>query len=335
MKPKRNTLLLFLTLTVLLMAAIVVSLLFGGSKLGLPQFAAAILHPATTDVASSIVWQIRFPRILLGLFAGMGLAASGCVFQGMLRNPLADPYTLGVSGGAALGATIGIVTGLSGLHVFFLPFCAFLGTMASITLVYTVARRRHFSLHTLILSGVIIGFICSSLVLLIFAVVNAEKVHSALLWLMGDLSSADDRLTGLLAILVPAGLAALILFSRDLDLLTLGDEKAAHLGMDTVRSKKILFITASFITAACVAATGMIGFVGLMLPHFMRRFTGPGHRVLLPAAALAGGTFLILCDMLARTMIAPLELPVGVITGFIGGIFFLIFLLKGDEQHVF
>jgi iron complex transport system permease protein len=335
MKPYRSPLFLFPALLLLLLAAFLVSLLFGGSRLPLPEFMNALLHPASPGMPSAILWRLRFPRIVLGLFTGMGLAASGCIFQGMLRNPLADPYTLGVSGGAALGATVGIVSGLAARQVLFLPLCAFLGTIGSISLVFIVTRRHRFSMHTLILSGVITGFICSSLVLLLFAVVNADRVHSALLWLMGDLSSADERLTALIALLVPGAIAVLLLFSRDLDILTLGDEKAVHLGIDTVRSKTILFITASFITAVCVAATGVIGFVGLMLPHLMRRFTGPGHRILLPAAALAGGIFLILCDTVARSIVAPLELPVGVITGLIGGLFFLMFILKRTSDHVF
>lgn len=331
----KKTLLLFIVLIVLLAASVVTSVLLGGSNLPLSEVLAALAHPGAGGMAATIIWGIRIPRIVLGILVGTGLAVSGCAFQAILRNPLADPYTLGVSGGAALGATIGIISGLAAVSVVFIPGFAFLGAAACMAIVYFTASRRGFSTHTLILAGVILGFIFSSLVLLIFALSSAEKVRSAMLWLTGDLSSGQSELASVVAVFVGLGTAVLFLFSRELNVITLGEEKAAHLGVETEKVKKILFLTASFITGACVSAAGVIGFVGLLIPHLMRRFTGPDHRLLVPASALGGAIFLPLCDALARTVIAPVELPVGVITGIIGGIFFFVFLVRSSKFRIF
>lgn len=325
---------LFSLLALLLCGTLLISLAFGGTRVPVTDVLSALFHPSG-DIGSVIVWKIRFPRVILGLLVGMGLSASGCVFQGMLRNPLADPYTLGISGGAALGATLGIVFGLTSFGIIFLPLCAFAGTLACLYTVYLTAVRNHFSTNTLILTGVILGFIFSSLVLLLFALSSADKVHAAITWLMGDLSSAEANLIRIVAGFVLTGTALLLAFGRELNVMTLGEEKASHLGLDTVAAQRRLFLIASFITGACVSAAGMIGFVGLIVPHFMRRFTGPDHELLIPASALGGAIFLPLCDTLARTILAPVELPVGVITGFIGGIFFLLFLIRSGEHKVF
>lgn len=327
---------MFSLLFILLSLSIFFSFMFGASKLAPTEIIYALFHPHTCGISQTIVWQIRFPRILLSLLIGAGLAACGCVFQGMLRNPLADPYTLGISGGAALGATLGIVFGLgNSLGEFSLPACAFFGAFLCISLVYLVAQRRRFSIPTLILAGVILSFVFSAAVMLIFAISEAQDVHGAVLWLMGDLSWATASLIKVVAYFIIGGISLLLCFSRDLNLLTLGEEKAAHLGLETESVKKLLFIITSLITGACVAASGIIGFVGLIVPHFMRRFTGPDHQTLIPASILGGAIFLTLCDMLARIIITPLELPVGVITGILGGLFFLIFLFSSKGWEIF
>ena len=332
---KRSTF-IFPILLVLLFLTAVFCLMVGPSKLGVDKVFSALLHPRLVGIHQIIVCQVRLPRVLLSLFVGAGLAACGCVFQAMLRNPLADPFTLGVSGGAALGAALGIVFGFGAfLGQLFLPICAFLGALFSIFLVYIASQRRHFSVPTLILSGVILNFLFSSCVFLIFSISKTQQVHETVLWLMGDLSSFGTSLVGVVAIFIFAGIGVLFFFSRDLNLLTLGEEKAAHLGLEAESVKRILFIIASLITGACVAASGIIGFVGLIIPHFMRRFTGPEHQILMPASILAGAIFLALCDTLARTIIAPLELPVGVITGILGGFFFLTFLLRAKKWQIF
>jgi iron complex transport system permease protein len=319
-------------LVILLILCFIFSLLFGGSRISLGDVLYGLFHPDSNSPSSTIIWQIRFPRVILGFLVGAGLAGCGCVFQGLLRNPLAEPYTLGVSGGAAFGATIGIILGAGTI---WLPGCAFLGAFLAISLVYLVASIKRFSITTLILGGVILSFLFSSLVMLIFAISSSDKIHACILWLMGDLSPTQTTLIKTTSFFVIIGLLFLFIFSRDLNVLTLGEEKATHLGVEVALVKKLLFIIASFITGGCVAASGIIGFVGLIIPHFMRRLIGPDHISLIPASILAGAIFLSLCDCLARTIIAPLELPVGVITGIIGGVFFLAFLLKAKKWEIF
>lgn len=313
------------------------SLSVGGVSLTIREVWQALNHHGST-MNETIVWDIRLPRILLGMLVGAGLAASGCVFQGMLRNPLADPYTLGISGGAAFGAALGVVSSSHfqiPLGSYWLPFCAFSGALLATVLVYALASRMYFSTSSLILGGILLSFLFTSLVLLIFAVSKAEDVQRAVLWLMGDLSGAQYPVIKSVATFLTAGLFVLLLFTPDLNMLTLGEEKALHLGVSVNRLVKILFILSALVTGTCVSASGIIGFVGLMIPHLTRQLTGPDHRVLVPASIVSGASFLILADALARTVVSPLELPVGVITGLLGSFFFLLFLFRKSSWEVF
>lgn len=325
---RTQTYLFFLFLCVLLMATAVLALALGTVSFSLADMIRLFTGNASDPVSASIFFQLRLPRVVLALVTGAGLAASGCVFQALLRNPLADSYTLGVSSGAALGATVGIVTGAALLHPLALPMCAFAGTCACIFLVYRLAEAHRFSDHGLILSGVMLGFICSALVLLTIALSNAEQLYSTLVWLTGDLSTVNIPVLITALALTAAGTAALLVCAGELDILTLGEEKAAHLGVNPELMRKLLFLIASLITAACVSAAGVVGFVGLMIPHAMRRFTGSRARPLIIASTIAGAAFLALCDTFARTVITPLELPVGVITGLAGGTVFIFLLMK-------
>lgn len=288
--------------------------------------------PQGESPAAAIIWQVRLPRVLTALLVGAGLAVGGVVFQALLRNPLAEPYTLGVSGGAVLGAALAVIAGSGAIGV---PGAAFIGALLAAFWVERLASRRGFSVAMLILAGVMLNFLLSAVVLFIFALATAQELHGVFLWLMGDLSAVtrDLLLTG--SMLVAAGLLLMRRRAAELDLLTLGDEKARLLGVDAARVRRELFLAASLVTGACVGVAGMIGFVGLLIPHLLRRWCGPGHRVLLPAAALAGGTFLVLADTLARTLVAPTELPVGVLTGLVGGTFFIIYLLRVREWKLF
>lgn len=322
----------FIILGAIFILSVVLSLLFGAVNFTFKGIIQALFNPNTESVIQTILWQIRIPRIILGIFVGAGLAACGATFQGILRNPLAESYTLGVSGGAALGATIGIILGSQGLH---LSLFAFLGSLLSISLVYIVASKKHFSNTTLILGGVILSFLFSSLVLLILAISSSDKVHSAILWLMGDLSSTPNSLILTLPFIIIPAIVLLIVFGRDINIMTLGDEKATHLGLNVGLTKKLLFAVASFITAVCVSYAGIIGFVGLIIPHFMRFIFGPDHRINIMTSAIAGAGFLILSDTIARSVIRPVELPVGVITGILGGAFFLIVLLRSKKWEIF
>lgn len=321
-----------LSLLGILTAAVFVALLLGGSRLAPGEIIKGILHPGAGNMATTILWKIRMPRIFLGLLVGMGLAVSGCIFQGILRNPLAEPYTLGISGGSAFGATLCTVSGLAAINVFFLPLCSYAGALCCMLLVYMAAARRKFSESTLILSGVILGVLFSSLVLFLFALTDAQKIQSAILWLMGDLSSADTGIISTAFLIIVPGVTILSIYGREIDILTLGDEKAAQLGLQPQKAKKILFVTASIVTAACVSASGVIGFVGLIIPHAVRKLTGPAHGMLIPASGLAGAAFLVICDALARTIISPMELPVGVITGIAGGVFFLGLIFRTEDR---
>lgn len=329
----KRTYLFFFLMIALLVTAAVLALALGTVSFSLADMFRILTGNAPDAVSASIFFQLRLPRVVLALVAGAGLGASGVVYQALLRNPLADSYTLGVSSGAALGATIGIVTGVAALHPLALPLCAFGGTFVCIFLVYRLAAAHRFSDHGLILSGVMLGFICSSLVLLTIALSNAEQLYSTLVWLTGDLSGVDTQVLIAALAVTAGGIITLLLFAGEIDILTLGEEKAAHLGVNPELMRKLLFLAASLITAACVSAAGVVGFVGLMIPHAMRRFTGSRSRPLILASAIGGAAFLTVCDTFARTVIAPLELPVGVITGLAGGTVFIILLLKRAPEH--
>jgi iron complex transport system permease protein len=254
---------------------------------------------------------------------------AGVVFQALLRNPLAEPYVLGISSGAGLGAALAIVLGLSAAGAWTLPATAFAGALATILLVYGLAQTGSGTtpVHTLLLSGAIVNAILGSMLMFLVSVAPSEDLHNVVWWLLGNLQVFDWRLLRVVAAAVAAGLTVAVLFARDLNLATLGEEPAAHLGLHVERTKKVFFLTASLMTGATVAGCGLIGFVGLIVPHSVRLAIGPDHRRLVPASALAGAAFLVLADSFARTAIAPLEIPIGVITALLGGPFFL-FLLR-------
>ncbi len=321
----------FLFLTLVFLASTALSLLTGGTALPLSEVLEALLHPHDEGLVHTLVWDLRLPRLVMAMLVGASLAACGAIYQAILRNPLAEPYTLGVSGGGALGATIAIVCGIAGPGMVLLCFT---GCCLSMALVMGMAAARHFTNAMLILSGVIMSFLFSSLVMFIFAVASSREVHASILWLMGSLSAQDPAFVKALAALVIPLLLGLICFSRELNVLTLGDERARHLGLDPRRAKILFFLAASLITAACVSVSGVISFVGLLVPHLMRRLLGPNHRALLPACLLAGASLLMLSDALAQLVLRPLELPVGVITGILGGTFFLVLLIRTRSWEV-
>jgi iron complex transport system permease protein len=276
------------------------------------------------ETESIILFQIRLPRIILGFVVGAALAVAGVLFQGMFRNPLVEPYTLGVSGGAALGVSLAILIGFP-----ILPLAGFLGALGSISLVYFIASRRGgLRIPMLLLTGVMISFIASAVILLLMSLSREQELHGILFWIMGSLEESDIFLIKLVALIVLTAITISFFFSRALNVLSLGEEEALHLGVNIERTKKVLFVLGSLIAGVAVSVSGIIGFVGLLVPHFMRLLVGPDHRILLPTSCLAGGIFLIASDTLARTVIAPLELPAGVITGILGGSLFIYFLTK-------
>lgn len=272
-----------------------------------------------------IILQLRLPRIILGGLVGAGLATAGTAFQAILRNPLADPYVIGVSAGAGLGATLGIILGMNTYILGFstVPALAFLGAVITVALVYGLARMGSgVSISSLLLAGVAVGAFltaCISL-LLVFYRRNLDEV---VFWLMGGLAGRGWRQVWNMVPYVLLGLAVLRLLARNLNLMTLGEEHAAYLGVEVARTKNLTLAAGSLLAAAAVAVSGVIGFVGLMIPHMARMIIGGDHRRLIPFAALFGAAFMMAADTIARVALAPLEIPVGVITALCGGPFFL------------
>ncbi|WP_321365908.1 iron ABC transporter permease [uncultured Desulfuromusa sp.] len=305
--------------------AIVISLSAGSLDLSWKQLLTIFLQGPGTEIKQVIIWEIRLPRALLAGLVGAALSLSGVTFQAVLRNPLADPYLLGVSGGAALGAVAALTCGFQSPII--IPIAAFIGALGALLLVYMVAQAHTCSSHTLILSGVMVGSLAAALLLFLLWRAPADATRQAIFWLAGNLSLADpDWLSwGWLWVLI--GFLLLWSQSFNLDLLTQGEETAADLGLAVGKTRLILFSLAGALTACAVSLAGLVGFVGLVIPHICRLLWGPGHRLLLPFSALLGSSFLIVADAMARSLYAPAEIPVGVVTALLGAPFFL-FLLR-------
>ncbi|MDD2470667.1 MAG: iron chelate uptake ABC transporter family permease subunit [Methanocorpusculum sp.] len=308
----RRPVLLLPVLFVVLLVSIVITTLIGVSGLSLLTF--------DSEMIQKLLFEVRLPRVLGALLVGGGLAAAGCVMQGLFRNPMADPYIIGTSTGGALGAACAIVF-LGGL---LMPLFAFIGAAASTITVYIISKRNgRMAVETLLLSGIAVSLFLSAMLSFIMYM-SGNSLHQIMFWMMGGFWNMywdDVRL----ALLIPAAVIILYVFSRDLNVMALGEEEAIHLGVNTERTKKILLLVSTFITAIAVSVSGCIGFVGLIIPHIMRIFTGPDHRILLPASMLAGSILLIWADTVARSL--PIEIPVGIITAFLGAPFF-IYLLR-------
>lgn len=276
-----------------------------------------------------IFFNIRLPRVLLGWIAGSNLALSGLILQALLRNPLASPFTLGVASGGALGATIALVSGVVFLFlgVSSLPIFSIIGSIVVIIFIYLFSLKRgSISTDTLILAGVTVNIFCGALIMLFQYLSDYTQIISIVRWLMGGLDIVNMRNLIPLGIISIASLIYLIIKSPSINLLTLGEEFAYSKGVNVNRLKKVLFFIASFLTGSVVALTGPIGFIGLIIPHLIRLIWGTDHRLTVVVSYLFGGIFLIWCDTLARTIIYPAELPVGVITSIIGGPIFITLL---------
>ncbi len=280
-----------------------------------------------------VLTQIRLPRIILAIAAGGGLSLSGAVLQGIYRNPLVEPFTLGISGGAALGVALAIVFTLPAvLGAFALPLAGFAGALLAIVFVYVLgARFGQVNVNNMLLIGVMVSFVSSSLMMLMMSLATARSLHSIIFWMMGSLDEPNAMLIRLTLFVSVTSLVIAGFFSRSLNALRLGEANAWHLGVNTGLTIRVMFILASLVAGVCVASTGVIGFVGLVIPHLVRVLAGSDYRILLPASFLGGGIFLIICDAIARTIIAPNELPIGVITGIAGGIVFIVFLSRSKS----
>jgi len=269
---------------------------------------------------------LRLLRILIAVVAGCGLAVSGIALQAILRNPLAEPYLLGTSSGAGLGAVIAVIAGISSLYM---PLAAFIGATLSIILVYNLARQNNkIPEQSLILSGVIVSVALSAIIVFLISISANEALHGLTWWLWGNLQVFDFKLIFLVSVIVLLGIAIVYIFSQDLNAISVGEEEAIHLGIDVEQVKKILILVASLITASLVCICGIIGFVGLIMPHMMRLVVGPNHKKLIPTTCLASAIFMVACDILSRTLFAPLEIPIGVITAVFGAPTFIVLLKR-------
>ncbi len=343
---KQKIIISYMIMSFILLISIVTSATIGSAQLSIGDSFQLILSriPLLSNLISTegipstyerIVWNIRIPRILLAGISGASLSIVGVCFQGLFRNPLADPQMIGVSSGAALGATIAVLSGaslsfagLSGIGIF-----AFLGAILTVLLVYGISFTQNRSLPVhIILTGTAVGSMLTAVISLLMSI-KREEIEKIYMWTLGSFSGASMTKVGFLSIFFVIISLVIYYFAKDLDLILTGEEAALSLGVDTVKVKKVLMISASILVAACVSVCGTIGFVGLIIPHIVRFICGPKHKRLLPLAALTGATFLIWCDTIARTIRAPGELPVGIITALCGAPYF-IFLLRRSQKKV-
>lgn len=325
-----------LLMLVLLLVSVLISLSVGELKIGLPNVLQMIFGGGDqSSMEFLLITKVRLPRIILGIAVGGSLSLAGVLLQGIYRNPLVEPFTLGISGGASLGVATTIVLGLhASLGSFMLPLSGFAGAFLIIFLVYTISSRKGaINVQSMLLTGVMISFIASSAMMFLMAITSSENLHGIIFWIMGSLDEPD---IGLIKLTLFSGLVVLLisyLFVQALNALRLGEEKALHLGINTNVAIRVLFLLASLLAGICVSVSGVIGFVGLIIPHLLRLVFGSDYRFLLAGSFLLGGIFLVLSDVIARTIISPNELPIGVITGIIGGVVFIILMSQKRKSN--
>ena len=321
MKRNSPSVLLWLLLAILLAAS-----MLGCSMLGVVRFG---WHEMWS---SPIFWNLRAPRIVLSVLVGAALSVSGAAYQSIFRNPLTDPYVLGISSGASLGAAVAILLGLEA-YMLGVGACALVTGLLTIVVIYRIAsigNRMHTT--TLLLTGVCITFLMSAVISFLM-VLRQDKMDSIIFWTMGSFASASWTDVSVVAPVVAAGIAVVLYFCRDLNLLLAGSETARSLGVEVERVKKILLLATTLMVAFCVATCGVIGFVGLVVPHCLRLIVGPDNRCVVPCAIFAGGLFLLLCDTLSRTLLMPSELPVGSLTALVGAPLFIYLLYRNKKQY--
>ena len=323
---RRNVLLIILVLSVGLVLTGLAALAFGGVSLPLREVWAGLCGAPGNPEATVIVREIRLPRILLAVLVGAALAVSGTALQALLRNPLADPYVLGISSGAALGAIVALWIG--GRIATASPAVAFVGALVTMLWVYLLGRRRgRLASYTLVLAGVVTASFLSAVILFVLTLLSSRDVRGIAFWLMGDLSLVTGSQLRILLPVVILAIAGLYLVSKDLNVMLLGEEEAAHLGVNIKHVETAVYLMASLLTGLAVSVSGAIGYLGLLVPHLGRMIVGNDHRALLPTAALGGAIVLVLSDLVARTVVAPAELPVGAVTAVAGAPVF-IYLLR-------
>jgi iron complex transport system permease protein len=320
---------------VLLVLVMFLCTLIGPQPISLKAVASGWANPATPNPDYEIFFRVRVPRILLAALVGMALAASGVVFQGLLRNPLADPYILGISSGAGLGAMLAVICGFgwtvwgrSPIAVF-----AFTGALATVWLVWGIGRLTgRYHVTGLLLTGVVVNAFLSAVILFLASVAKSQQFYATVFWLMGNMAEEEFLVLWVGGGCIVAGVVALFLLGPQLNVISVGSQDARSIGVPAERIEMAAFAIAAFITAVAVSLSGLIGFVGLIVPHAVRLVFGPDHRQLLPLSSLAGAAFLVVADTVARMVVAPAQLPVGVITALAGGPFFLVLLVRYSRK---
>jgi len=284
----------------------------------------------TASMEHTIIWRIRFPRVLIAALVGAALSLGGLVFQAILKNPLAEPYILGISGGSAIGAIIGILLGLSRFPG--ISLTAFSGSFVTLVLILLMSSGKSILIKdSLLLSGVMVNSFCSAVIIFLISMAQDTRLHNIMFWIMGDLSSSSITHIGILAVTLLPCFILIFWLSNTMNLLLLGNEMASTMGVNVKAVILTLLISTSFMISATVSHCGLIGFVGLVIPHLLRLILGPDHRVLVPSCILGGGAYMVLCDLLSRTLPSQGEIPVGVITAMIGAPLFII-LLKRSKR---
>jgi len=323
---------LCVALSVLLIVTVVFSLMTGTASVTWSQWWSLFTGNAdASDPSRLVILRIRLPRVILAGLSGFALSLGGVVFQALLRNPLADPFILGVSSGSAFGAVLGIMLGFS--YNLGIPVMAFGGALLTMYIVLILGQKRMgMESSTILLSGVIINSFFTAIIMFFIATATDDRLHTMLFWLYGDLSQSRFAESALTGPAVLAGFVILYCFARHLNVMTAGEDAALHLGVDVRKAKLVCFLVVSLVVGLVVAFSGLIGFVGLVIPHLARMAFGSDHRLLMPVSALGGAIFLIAADTLARTVISPSELPVGVITAFLGAPFFIYLLRKRGSR---
>ncbi|AEM77916.1 FecCD family ABC transporter permease [Thermoanaerobacter wiegelii] len=312
----------------LLVFTMILSISAGAVKIPLQEILNVFLGGGS-ETSRTIILNLRLPRAIESAIVGMGLSVVGTFFQGLLRNPMADPYVLGVSSGAAFGATIAIILGLG---IFGLSFMAFITSLMTVFFVYTISKTgTRVSMTTMLLAGIAISAFMSAIISLMM-LLNHDEFSRIVFWTMGGFSLINWNSVVFTTPIIVIGSFVMYVFSRDVNAILTGEEVAEHLGVNTELVKKIILITGSLVTATAVSVGGIIGFVGLIVPHISRLIVGPDNRILVPFSAISGAIFLTFADLLARIILKPMEIPIGIITAAFGGPFFLYLLIKSKQK---
>ncbi len=322
----------------ILVAVMLLCAAIGSQDISLSKVLAGPDKVTGQNIDYEIFVNVRLPRVLLAAMVGAALACAGTTFQAILRNPLADPYILGISSGAGLGAIIAILSGISWTLLGGSPVavCAFIGSITTIWVVWYIGHLTGKSQVTsLLLAGVVVNAFISAIIMLLISTAKSSQIQSTILWLMGNITEKSPSLLLVSAFIMALGIILLMSQSKNLNILTFGEEQARFAGVNTLLTKMLSFGSAALITSIAVSLSGLVGFVGLIVPHIVRLIFGPDHRVILPLSAITGAILLVISDTIARTVISPSELPVGVITAIMGGPFFLVLLARYTRKVSF